>query len=173
MLLRDSPIAREVRTQLLNTFENSTEQARTSDIDEETKIHTELGKAIALGDTPRVMAAYAALSAFKNRHITALEQSNKLLAAEILTWSGRASINKAIRTLASRSKIDFGIVWGYLYDELQYKHGICLAKSGRPPLIQYVKESEWPKVQKSFAAICQRCGYSPALIMEIAKMGGA
>lgn len=173
MLLRDSPIAREVRTQLLNTFEHASDSTRLADIDEEQRIQAELGRALMSENIEEIVKATGAAFAFKNRHIAALEQSNKLLAAEILAWSDRASINKAIRTLASRSKTGFGIVWKDLYDELQYKHGICLAKRGQPPLIQYVKEPEWPKVQKSFAAICQRCGYSPALIMEIAKMGGA
>lgn len=45
MLLRDSEVAKEVRTQLLNTFEHSTVEQRTADIDEELKLQADVGKA--------------------------------------------------------------------------------------------------------------------------------
>ena len=47
MLLRDSEVAKEVRTQLLNIEENTATEIKTYEIDHETELHTKLGRAIA------------------------------------------------------------------------------------------------------------------------------
>ncbi|HFK1430839.1 TPA: hypothetical protein ACGXNJ_000812 [Bacillus cereus] len=47
MLLRDSEVAKEVRTQLLNIEENTTTEIKTYEIDHEQELHTKLGRAIA------------------------------------------------------------------------------------------------------------------------------
>ena len=160
MLLRDSPIAKEVRTQLLNTFENATPQARIADIEQEQKIQLELGAALMSKDTNRIGMAFAEAFAFQNRHIEKLQQSNALLTAETLQWTDRASINQAVRRLAGKSHLFVGAIWNELYDELRYKHGIGLSQRGSSPYIQHVKPKEWPLVQQSFAAICEQRGFS-------------
>ncbi|ABK85515.1 hypothetical protein BF32_112 [Bacillus thuringiensis] len=47
MLLRDSEVAKEVRTQLLNIEENTATEIKTYEIDHETELHTKLVRAIA------------------------------------------------------------------------------------------------------------------------------
>ncbi|MGE0998942.1 hypothetical protein ACQGR7_17455 [Bacillus sp. Gnz1/3] len=47
MLLRDSEVAKEVRTQLLNIEENTATEVKTYEIDHEQELHTKLGRAIA------------------------------------------------------------------------------------------------------------------------------
>ncbi|HDR4706255.1 TPA: hypothetical protein QCQ87_001219 [Bacillus paranthracis] len=47
MLLRDSEVAKEVRTQLLNIEENTATEVKTYEIDYEQELHTKLGRAIA------------------------------------------------------------------------------------------------------------------------------
>jgi hypothetical protein len=87
MLLRDSEIAQEVRTQLLNTFEHSTDEQRTADIDEETRLMLEIGRASMSGDMDKINMAYANAFAFKNRHIAKLEESKLRKYLNAASWN--------------------------------------------------------------------------------------
>lgn len=170
MLLRDSPIAKEIRTQLLNVFETSTTGQKTQAIEDEEILFAAYGKAMILGDKQDMAEAARAIFDFQNRHINELKDNNKVLAGEILAWSDRAQLNKAIRVIANRINISHGHAWNMLYDELLYKHSISLKMRGKPPYIQHIKESEWKFVQQSLAAICEDNGLSPSKIMAKAKM---
>lgn len=170
MLLRDSKIAQEVRTQLLNTFEQTTNEQKLKDIHDEEKLIYDIGRAVAGGDAVEVAQAATNYIAFKDRHITQLQQDNKMLAAEILAWEDRSSINKAMRIIATKLHVPFGYPWKWLYDELRYKHGMGLSQRGKAPAIQWVKENEWPNVQQSLCAICEDRGLSPSRIMRKSKM---
>lgn len=177
MLLRDSEVAKEVRTQLLNTFEHSTDHQKTADIDEEKQLQLAVGAAYCSGDIDEVMKAATMVTAFKNRYITKLENSNqelennnKALAGELLKWDDRKCINRAVRLIASECGTKFGYIWKELYDELRYKHGIGLSQRGKPPFIQYVKEDEWTQVQQSLAAICEVKDISFSKIIKTAKL---
>jgi hypothetical protein len=79
MLLRDSAIAKEVRTQLLNTFEHATVQQRTAEIDEETALALDIANAITSGDVKNVLVAFAAFSDYQNRHIETMKKNNEEL----------------------------------------------------------------------------------------------
>lgn len=177
MLLRDSKVAKEIRTQLLNTFEQATPEQRTVDIDEETQLTLNIVEAFKTGQVTGMLTASAELTAFHKRHIKALEicntelsQNNKALAGEILEWNDRAKLNKAIRLIASACGTEFGYTWKKLYDELLYKHHIGLQMRGNPPYIQYIKEDEWKFVLQSISAICENSGISPSKIFEKAKL---
>ena len=50
MLLRDSAVAKEVRTQLLNIFEHSNDEQKIAEIDEELRLKTNIGIAYVNGD---------------------------------------------------------------------------------------------------------------------------
>lgn len=82
MLLRDSEIAKEVRTQLLNTFEQTSDVQRTADIDEEQQLYINVGKAMASGDWGAYQLASVELIAFKNRKIAEVEEENLKLQEE-------------------------------------------------------------------------------------------
>jgi len=177
MLLRDSEVAKEVRTQLLNTFEHSTNIQKTADIDEEKQLQLEVGMAYCSGNIDEIMKATTKVMAFKNRYITRLknnnqelEDNNKALAGELLKWEDRKCINKAIRLIASECGTKFAYIWKQLYDELRYKHGIGLSQRGKRPLIQHVKENEWAQVQQSLAAICEANNVSFSKIAKMAKV---
>lgn len=79
MLLRDSKIAREVRTQLLNTFEHADDGRRTTDMSEEQELYMNVGRAMANGDLAAYQLASVELIAFKNRHIAQVEEVCKEL----------------------------------------------------------------------------------------------
>lgn len=130
MLLRDSEVAKEVRTQLLNIEEKTSTEIKTEDIKEEQKLMLSVGMAVASGDANAVAIASANLVAFKNRHIEKLQNDNKALAGEILSWSDRKKLNAGVRQLAAVTGIPFGNMWNELYKNLQYKYGICLKQRG-------------------------------------------
>lgn len=163
MLLRDSEIAQEVRTQLLNIVEHTAEEKPellTQDIDDEEKLQAAIGKAFATGDIMEFATAAQAYTAFQRRHIDRIEASNKLLTAEVLHISDRKMFNRVMRKFASTLHISFGVAFSMLYKQLSYRYGIDLKKRGdrKTPYIQYIKDDEWDKVQKVIVAILEKYG---------------
>lgn len=72
MLLRDSPIAVEVRNQILNGFEKLTDSQKISDIELEKDL---MWKAMTAPDGVERLEATAKWNDFKNRHIKELENT--------------------------------------------------------------------------------------------------
>lgn len=172
MLLRDSQIAKEVRTQLLNVFEHSTDEQKTIEINNEQELFMKFAKAAIDGDKEDLLFAAQEVFQYKNRHIAKLQQekqeltdNNKMLSAQILEWDDRAKLNKAIRVIAGFRQVPFGYIWKELYNELLYKHHISLSQRGGKPYIQHVRQNEWDKVQQSLCAICEDNGISISRVM--------
>ena len=168
MLLRDSVIAKEVRTQLLNIEEKTSDDVKIQDITEEQSLMLAVGMAFASGDLNAFATASTNLVAFKNRHIEQLqadneklESDNMALAGDILEWSDRKKMSAGIRRLKTFTTLTYADLWNELYRNLQYKYGISLKQRGKSPFIQHVKESEWDKVIKVFSAMCEAYGQSP------------
>lgn len=168
MLLRDSLIAREVRSQLLNIEEKVSNEVKIQDITEEQSLMLAVGMAFASGDLNAFATASTNLVAFKNRHIEQLqadneklENDNMALAGDILEWSDRKKMSAGIRRLKTFTTLTYADLWNELYRNLQYKYGISLKQRGKSPFIQHVKESEWDKVIKVFSAMCEAYGQSP------------
>ena len=168
MLLRDSVIAKEVRTQLLNVEEKTSDDVKIQDITEEQSLMLAVGMAFANGDLNAFATASTNLVAFKNRHIEQLqadneklENDNMALAGDILEWSDRKKMSAGIRRLKTFTTLTYADLWNELYRNLQYKYGISLKQRGKSPFIQHVKESEWDKVIKVFSAMCEAYGQSP------------
>jgi len=172
MLLRDSTIAKEIRTQLLNIEEKTSDEIKTQDINEEQKLAIEIGMSYMSGNLEQFAKVSTKMIAFKNRHIEQLQQDNKALAGEILKWEDRSQINFAIRKLSKKLHKPEGYVWNDLYKELQYKYHINIKLRGDKPFIQHIKEKEWCKVIKSFSAICEDENISPSDILNNLSDGG-
>ena len=172
MLLRDSVIAKEVRTQLLNIEEKTTVETKVQDINEEQKLMLEYGMAFASGNVNALSAAGANLMTFKNRHIEKLKQDNKALAGEILKWEERSKMVFAIRKLAPMLHKPIGYVWNNLYKELKYKHHIDVKLRGKKPYIEHVKSHEWSKVIQTFSALCETNNISPSDIFNSIEVSG-
>lgn len=166
MLLRDSNIAKEVRTQLLNIEEKTEPEVKTKDINEEQKLALELGMSIASGNVEAITIASGKMMAFKNRHIAKLQNDNKALAGEILSWSDRKKLNAGVRQLAAITGIPFGNLWNELYKNLQYKYSICVKQRGGTPYIQWIEEEEWESVIKTFCAMCEAYEQSPTEMFQ-------
>lgn len=82
MLLRDSEIAKEVRTQLLNITEKVIEkdpEKAVEDIESEQKYLDDIIEAYRSGSADRVLAATSAYTGYQNRHIEKLKKSNEEL----------------------------------------------------------------------------------------------
>ena len=88
-----------------------------------------------------------------------LQNDNKLLAAEILTWDDRNKMNAGIRKLAAVTGTQFSVMWNELYKNLQYKYQIDVKKRGKKPFLQWIQEHEWDKVLKVFCAMCEARTY--------------
>lgn len=166
MLLRDSVIAKEVRTQLLNIEEKSSDEVKVQDIKEEQRLMLNVGMAYASGNIEAVMKATTEYNAFQNRHIEQLKNDNKALAGDILEWKDRNKLNAGIRKLAAVTGIHFSNMWNELYKNLQYKYGICLKQRGGTPYVQWIKELEWNKVIKTFCAMCEAYEQSPTEMFQ-------
>lgn len=177
MLLRDSEIAKEVCTQLLNIVENSSDETKTQEIDNELSLFNDLGRAVMHGSMEEVMVAVQGIVQYQRRHIEKLsaeneevKNDNQLLAADILRWDNRPAVNKAVRVIAGILSKPTAYIWKELYDELRYKHGIGLSQRGKSPFIQYVKDDEWPCVQQSLSALCEKNGVSPTYVFQRSKL---
>lgn len=166
MLLQQSSVAREVRTQLLNIESKTPDNIKTEDINEEQRLMLNVGMAYASGNIEAVMKATTEYNAFQNRHIEKLKQDNKALAVGILEWKDRSKLNAGVRKLASVTENAFGQIWGELYKNLQYKYGICLKQRGGQPYLQWIKEDEWDKVMKTFCAMCEAYEQSPSEMFQ-------
>lgn len=179
MLLTGSEISKRIRTALLDIEEKSSVEIKVQDVDEEKSLMYNIVDKCLEGKTTETIAAISNLMDFKNRHIkkqeehiSKLQQDNKALAGEILTWEDRSQINFAIRKLSKKLHKPEGYTWNDLYKELQYKHHINVKLRGEKPFIQHIKENEWSKVIKSFAAICEDNDISPSDILNNLEDGG-
>lgn len=154
MLLRDSVIAKEVRTQLLNTFEHATEEQRTAEIDQEENLVGSLIKSALKGETQNVLTTFTDYIGYKNRYIAKIEEhnaelaqenakiseqkkkidkvnndlkvENQVLATDVLKWTDRATANRLVRVLAGKLHRGFADTFNLVYHELLYKYSISL-----------------------------------------------
>ena len=193
MLLRDSKVAQEVRTQLLNVFEHTeTEnpQALTAEIDNEQELLNNITLAYTTGNPVEILQATAAHAAYLKRHNEALRQENaelteqnetlskdnSILTGNILEWSNRASANKVVRLMAIALKWNFATTWTEIYNELNYRHSINLRmrqardKKNSAPLLAYLHDDEWEKLYETIAAMLNARYVNPSKIFEKAKL---
>nr|WP_024835436.1 hypothetical protein [Clostridium sp. 12(A)] len=170
MLLRDSEIAKEIRTQLLNIEEKATPEVKTADITEEQTLALSVGMAYASGDPTAIMIATTKMMDYKNRHIAKLEESKKALANGILEWEDRSRINFAVRKMAIFARITTGQAWNELYKQLKNKYHIDLPSRGKKPWVQHVTEKEWQCVVKAFSALCEYYELEPSEMFHDLKI---
>ena len=173
MLLRDSKVAKEVRTQLLNIEEKADSSTKTEEINEEERLLPNIAKAYASGDNVKLMQATSEHSAYQKRCLVEseeknrqLENDNKALSKDILESNDRSKLNAGVRMLTAKTQIDYGVLWNELYKNLQYKYGICLKQRGGKPYLQWVKESEWSNVIQIFCAMCEAFKQSPSEMFQ-------
>lgn len=165
MLLRDSRIAVEVRSQLLNAVEKVDVKTATQDIDKEKELALKITEAALGNDSMGVFTAFAEYNEFKNRHIKKLEDANDSLKSDNfaladgqLTWANRDSMNALVRKLAQFANVNYSSLWNELYKQVNYKYHIDIKARDnyRRPYIAKIRDNEWPLFIKVFAAICEQ-----------------
>ena len=163
MLLRDSMVAKEIRTQLLNTFENSTEEQKTSSIDEEMILQANVGRAYMSGNLEEFAKASMLYNAFQNRHMVKLENENiklteinkgletenALLARKTMEWGNKSTLNALIRKFATEcfgnNSYSFSNAWNSFYKYLKYKHGYDIPnRHTAKNMIDRITDDEFP-----------------------------
>lgn len=164
MLLRDSAVAKEVRTQLLNTFEAASPKQRTDAIDEEGQLILSVIR--AENDEQRILS-FSKYRDFMNRHIALLEEKNDALNKEldvvyreIETWSNPEIVKKLVVATAYKLNWQAGWVWNKLYSNLYHNCGISIPirKSRSKSRLSYVKDEEWSSVLREAASLARLNG---------------
>ena len=172
MLLKDSTVAQEIRNQLLNIVEETHPLDRIVSIENEQTLLLKLGEAIASGDLQAVLTAQAEYNAFKNQHLAdvqnqiealakekeSLNEANAMLAERSLVWDKRRTLNALIREIAATAfDHKYAAAWDRFYRELKYQTGIHIgtraSRSGKP-VLDTVKDDEWPKLLRVAASLC-------------------
>lgn len=194
MLLRDSVIAREVRTQLLNTYEHATSEQRVSEIDKEEGLINQVGKAVFSGNRQKIGEAIAAVDEFYKQNIAKAEEEvkrlkeenalldseNSIMAKKVMTRDAGKLILALIRSFAAQKfsyKVPIGercrIAFDYYAREMNYK-GINLKsrmqKSGLSS-IKCIMDSELDVALRTAIALCRDYNVDLAKALSPTQMG--
>lgn len=172
MLLPKSPVAREIRNQLLNIVENTTPEDRIAPIQTEQEMLNDIGRAYASGDIAAFAKATSLYSGYLNRNLAAanaeitalstqkeqLNEVNAMLAERAMVWEPRRTLNALIRAIAHAAfNCKYSLAWERFYRELKYRTGITIARrtsnNSKQPL-DTIKDSEWPQLLKVAASLC-------------------
>lgn len=125
MLLRDSKIAKEVRTQLLNVFDKTNDSQRIEDIETEQDAMSAMGLAFAAGDIMAFCEATMKYTAFKQRHINELTAKAE---------KDRPKVEFAETVGSCKNTISIGAYAKILYD----RYGINM---GRNTLFKWMRDN--------------------------------
>ena len=131
MLLRDSEIAKEIRSRLLDIVHDSEKgngdiSTVVEEVSEEKQLMLDRMEAEFNGDFDKVCEINAKLFALKNKRIKELEDEVETITTHSLTIEESSDvINRLIRIIAVKEyNNQFSKVWGDFYSKLNYKLGI-------------------------------------------------
>ena len=180
MLLRDSRVAQEVRTQLLNTFEVATAEQKTAVITTEQCYLLNINKAYAAGDMDALMRAVDEMREFQERHIAALNETlealngtidvlnnelhdlefiNGLVAQQSRQHPDRALFSKAVRAMVERCDASGPQLYNEIYRAVSSRFHIPVYKrkndsGGIGSFADYIEDEEWDTVWQVAADVC-------------------
>ncbi len=176
MLLRDSEVAKEIRTLLLNVYHDA-EQGKENiikNINKELNLEQQLimDKATAEyeGDWNEVAIINAKLFNLKNKRIKELETENKNLVTTATTIKdSRQIINILIRNIAVRSfNNNFGMAWSTFYRKINYQLGINLkAREGKKSHLSKASQKELQEIEKVARAWATKLGLELDELLEL------
>lgn len=163
MLLRDSNVAKEIRTMLLNVYYDASKGKEDilKNINEDYTLEQELtmkaGKAIMDGNTEEFMIIMTQINDFKNKRIEKLEDDIDTLNYNTLTITDtRDALNAIIRKIAVEEyNFRYGEAWSELYRLLNYQIGINInAREGKGSKLNRLTPEEMTdalKIAKNWA----------------------
>lgn len=174
MLLRDSEIAKRIRTYLLDVENLATEEQKLHDITEEDRLLLRGIKAESLEER---IEAFNEIYKYYNRFKIQAEESmkeNLLLAKGIASWHEREAINKLIRKLANiKYNGSYITAWSKLYDEMLYKHHINvrarLEHNKGKTMFDVLNSEEVIKAFQSAVALCKEADIDTNEILQKVK----
>lgn len=132
MLLRDSPVAIELRSRLLDIVHDAdkgigTTQTIVEEIDDVTKLSMELGVAMVKGDLAKCMELNAQINELKNKRIEELEGTIGSIVTHATTIDEfRRQSNVLIKSIAYAKGINVQQMWSEFYNYLENKSGYKL-----------------------------------------------
>lgn len=173
MLLTESRVAQEVRTQLLNIVEMTAPMDRIIPIENEQEMLNNIGRAYCSGDIAALANASSIYAGYLNRNLAAakaqisalstekaaLSEVNAMLSEQSMVWEPRRTLNALIRTIAAAAfDHKYSAAWDRFYRELKYREGILIARrsgvrDGKAAL-DSVRDEEWPQLMKVVASLC-------------------
>lgn len=173
MLLRDSEVAKRIRTYLLDVENLATTEQKMQDITEEDKLLLSVIKAKTNEERLTAMnELYKYVDRYKTQ-VDNLMKENNLLAHGISCWQERQIINKLVRKLAySKYNSNFWLAWDKLYDEMLYKHNINIKarlnnKQGKDnTFFDVLTDEEIVKAFQSIVALCKENNVDVSEILE-------
>lgn len=174
MLLRDSEIAKRVRTYLLDVENLATEEQKLYNITEEDKLLLRGIKAKSLEERiEAINEIYKYYDRFKKQAEESIKE-NLLLAKGISSWHEREAINKLIRKLANiKYNGSYITAWNKLYDEMLYKHHINvrarLEHTQKGTIFDVLNDEEIVKAFQSAVALCKEAGIDTGEILRKVK----
>ncbi len=162
MLLRDSRVAREVRTQLLNIAQSAAAEQRVSAINEEEQLLGPIIRNLVEGQVQDCTMALMEYVTHKNRrlkeleqHVRAQEVANEALCGHVTRWESRALVNALVRRLAYvRYRADYSYAWQLWRRTMYYQEGVTLLKSSGMSYPQQLKDEQWPIAIKVAVSLC-------------------
>ena len=132
MLLRDSEVAKELRSKLLDIIYDADKgigntQTIVEEIDETTKLSMELGVAMINGDFIKCMEINAKINELKNKRINELESTIDTIKTKATNIEDfRRQANVLIRAIANSKGVKQNEMWSDFYNYLEDKTGYKL-----------------------------------------------
>ena len=158
MLLTESHVALEVRTQLINVLNVVKEvqpELVTREIDKEEALYLDIVKNIISGNRENVLVAFQNVVDYHKRHVLEMEKkideietANQVITSNLKVISDRSSLSRVIRCLARVKSKSYSQAWNEFYTFLNYKAHINLKKRGGKPYVNHINNNEWDTIQQ-------------------------
>ena len=169
MLLRDSDVAKEIRTRQLDIVQDTSEGKDNiidnivDEIDEEKILSERLTQAIMSGDLEEEGRIKTEIIGLRNKRIKKLQNEIETITTNALTIiESKKVINKLVRVIAvKRYQGNFAKVWNELYKSVNYKLSINIKardKKKRETYIDTLSEEELFEVEKITRTWANRIG---------------
>lgn len=180
MLLRDSEVAKEIRSRLLDIVyevdngNTNVKETIINDLDEESKLIYEKAMAEYKGDYDQVSIITAKLFALKNKRIKELETTIDNINTNALTITeSRAIINKLARKIAMvEYNGDFSKVYSQAYKTLNYKLHINInsrKRKSNQSMLDVLSDTEIFELEKELKVWANKIGIDVESVLNLDK----
>lgn len=158
MLLRDSEVAKRIRSYLLDVEEAAPTEAKLNTITEEERL---LLNAIRAKTKDELIIALHEYHSYTSKRINILQDKVEVLVDGILKWDVRSVLNKIVRRIAYfKLNGNLSKAWHLVNTEMLYKHHIDVkkrknAKDGYVTIFDVLTKDELPLLVKTCVALAE------------------